>query len=283
MELIIGGILITQKTIIEIATTVDAGIVEGAPNRTLESAILIMGRKKFRRLPITKLGKIRGILTVTDIIRAISEKGLPEAFDETISDWMTDTPRTILSSTTVIEASKIMSKENFGSLLIVEPEDPEMLSGIVTERDILRLYRNDDWENLKLSDIPKDLLTKGLVKVNYKETLQNAIKLMYTHHTRRVLNVDDTGKLIGILSANDITTLCSKEREEINENPNFLKSLTTHFVGSKDILTTTMDISLKEAVEIMCENNIGSLPILENNDIIGLISERTIVHIIAKQ
>lgn len=283
MEPILGGILITQKTIIEIATTVDSGIIEGAPNRTLESAILIMGRKKFRRLPITKLGKIRGILTVTDIIRAISLKGLPDAFDEPISDWMTNTPRTMLSNTTIIQASKVMSEENFGSLLIVEHEDPEMLSGIVTERDILRFYRNDDWENLKLSDLPKEILTKGLVKVNYRESLENAIKLMYNNQTRRVLNIDENGKLMGILSANDITTLCSKEREEINENPNFLKSLTTHFVGSKEILTTTMDVSLKEAVETMCDNNIGSLPIVENNEIVGLISERTVVHIIAKQ
>ncbi|MHA2098134.1 MAG: CBS domain-containing protein [Candidatus Kariarchaeaceae archaeon] len=277
----VGGILIKKRSIIEIATTVEDGLIEGAPNRTLESAILIMGRKKFRRLPITKLGKTRGILTVTDIIRAISEKGLPDAFQEEISDYMTESPRTVNATTSIQEAAKIMNQGNFGSLLIVDIEDPQMMAGIVTERDILKYFRGETWDDKKLSELPGDLLTKGVVKVNYRDSLEDAIKIMHKHRTHRVLNVDENGNLVGLLSANDITTLCSKEREEINENPNFLKSITAQFVGTENIIKTTMDEKLSVAVGIMCDNNIGSLPIVRNNEIQGLLTERTIVHIVA--
>lgn len=240
-----------------------------------------MGRKKFRRLPISKLGKIRGILTVTDIIRAISDKGLPEAFEEQISTWMTESPRTVFGDITIKEAAKIMSDENFGSLLIVGREDPDMMAGIVTERDILKCFRNETWDDKNLSDLDSELLTRGVVKVNYRDSLENAIKVMNKNHTHRVLNIDENGNLVGILSANDITTLCSTEREEINENPNFLKSVTAQFVGSKEVIKTSMNVKLQEAVAIMCDNNIGGLPITKNDEIVGLLSERTIVHIIA--
>lgn len=273
--------MIKNRSIIEIATTVEDGLIEGAPNRTLESAILIMGRKKFRRLPISKLGKIRGILTVTDIIRSISEKGLPEAFEEQISTWMTESPRTVFADTTIAEAAKIMSKENFGSLLIVEREDPEMMAGIVTERDILKCFRNESWGDDKLSDLDPGLLSSGVVKVKHRDTLEDAIKIMNKNRTHRVLNIDESGKLVGILSASDITTLSSKEREEINENPNFLKSVTAQFVGTTDVITVSKNDKLQDAVAIMCDNNIGALPITEGNEILGLLSERTIVHIIA--
>ena len=60
-------------------------IIGCASNRTIESAILILGTNKFRRLQITKLGKIEGILTVTDILKIISKVGIQAALSEKIS------------------------------------------------------------------------------------------------------------------------------------------------------------------------------------------------------
>lgn len=271
---------IENKTVYEIGTTYD--LIEGAPNRTLESAILIMGMKKFRRLPITKLGKIKGILTVTDIIRAIAVKGLPEAYDEKISDWMTLTPHTVNADTTVVEATRMMVQGGFGSLLITDPDNPEILKGIVTERDILHLHTDETWDNKKISDLDDKLIKKGLSTVHQKESLEEAIRKMDANKTHRILTVDDNQKLVGILTANDITSLSSREREEIHENKNFLKSIDANYVSTTNILTAKLDTQVSEAISIMRENNIGSLPILDNDQIVGVFSERSIVKMIAE-
>lgn len=272
-----GGIFIT-KTVFDIATKYD--IIEGAPNRTLESAILIMGVQKFRRLPITKLGKIKGILTVTDIIRAIAKIQLPEAYKEKITEWMTDDPKTIHLNATVIEAAQKMSQGNFGSLLLVDQDD-DILKGIVTERDILRHYRSDNWVNMILADIEPDMLSRGVVKIRSNLSLEGAIQVMNEHKTHRVLAVDENDNLMGILTANDITSLCSREKEEINENPNFLKSLTAQYLTTPNVITGNLEMALSEAVEIMCAKGIGGLPILKHGELIGMLTERTLVHIIA--
>jgi CBS domain-containing protein len=237
-----------------------------------------MGTQKFRRLPITKLGKIKGILTVTDIIRAIAKIGLPDAYQEKIIDWMTPDPKTIHPDTTIIKATKIMSEGNFGSLLLT---DDDILKGILTERDILREFRDEKWDQKKISDFGDDLIKTGLVRIKADLSLEEAIKEMDKYKTHRVLTIDDNGKLQGILTANDITGLSSREREEINANPNFLKSLTAQFVATEDVLTGTMDMSLSDAVDIMCRKGIGSLPLIKNDDVVGILTERSIVHIIA--
>lgn len=240
-----------------------------------------MGSKRFRRLPITKLGKIKGILTVTDILRAITIKGLPEAYDEKISDWMTLTPRSVRPDVSVVEATKLMSRGNFGSLLITDDDNPEILKGIVTERDILRFYRNETWDNKKIKDLDDSYLTKGLVTVHHKVSLEEAIRKMDEGGTHRVLTLNDDGSLKGILTANDITSLSSREKEEIKENRNFLKSINADFVSSTSVLTGNPEMTITRAVEIMCDNGIGSLPITKDGKIMGIFSERSIVDLIA--
>jgi len=264
---------LSETTVYDIATKHD--IIEGAPNRTLESAILIMGTKNFRRLPITKLGKIRGILTVTDIIRAIALKGLPEAFDEEITDWMTKIPKTVDPSTTIKDATKMMSAGNFGSLLIVD-HGSDILKGIVTERDILRFEQNSELD-IALADIDQTLLTEGFVRVDKSVSLEDAIKMMNDARTHRILTFDGD-EISGILTANSITELCSKEREEISQNRNFLKSINADFVASNNVISMDYNNTIAEAVRIMVRENIGSLPLVKDGKVMGIFSERSLVH-----
>lgn len=269
----------SEKTVYDIGTRHD--IIEGAPNRTLESAILIMGTKKFRRLPITKLGRIRGILTVTDIIRAIATKGLPDGFNEQISDWMTHEPKTIHPEATIDEAVKKMSEGNFGSLLMVDSEN-NILTGIVTERDILRHAQELNWAD-NLEKLQTEYLEQGFVMVLADTSLESAVVEMDKHHTHRILLQDENGELCGILSANDITSLCSREREEISHNANFLKSINASFVATRDVMTIDVSKSISEAVGLMCDRNIGSVPVTKDGKVVGIFSERTLIHYLARR
>jgi CBS domain-containing protein len=105
---------------------------------------------------------------------------------------------------------------------------------------------------------------------------------MNKHHTHRILLKDEQGGLCGILSANDITSLCSREREEISHNTNFLKSINASFVATTDVMTIESVRSVSDAVSLMCKHNIGSLPVTKGGKVIGIFSERTLVHYYAK-
>ena len=258
-------------------------IIGCASNRTIESAILILGSNKFRRLPITKLGKIEGILTITDILSIITKVGLQDSFKEKVSDWMTKDPKTIHLETGVLETVKKMVELGIGSLLLVG-EKPEMCRGIVTERDILYFYKSEGWASTKLGEINEKYLKLGVKIIDYHTSLENAIRAMSENKTYRLLvrNKDNTG-LHGVISANDITHLITKEREEIHKNANFLNNITAGFVSSGKITYVKMDCSLLDAIEIMQKNKFGTLPVMDDKgELIGVFSERSLLHYIAE-
>ncbi|MCY3410351.1 MAG: CBS domain-containing protein [Candidatus Heimdallarchaeota archaeon] len=270
----------TDSTVIDIG---EDDVIGCAPNRSIESAILILGSNKFRRLPITKLGKIEGILTITDILDIISKLGITKALKEKISDWMTVNPKRIHLETSIIDAIKIMSEHDIGSLLLID-DNEEMCKGIVTERDILYHCNHEQWKHITLEDIDGKYLSLGFEVIDYDETLENTIKKMSDKHTHRLIvrNKEGSG-LYGIISANDITSLISEEREEISTNSNFLSSITAGFVSSGKLTTISVNKSLGDAVQIMKENKFGALPVMRNDQVIGMISERSLLKYLADQ
>lgn len=107
------------------------------------------------------------------------------------------------SDITVREAIKIMSKENIGSLILLEKNK---LVGIITERDILK---NADKLNSKVSGI----MSKSVVTINADDSEDNAALVMAKHKIKRLPVVED-GKLIGIITATDLIA----NADDLNEN-----------------------------------------------------------------
>ena len=51
---------------------------------------------------------------------------------------------------------------------------------------------------------------------------------------------------------------------------------------STDIYSCTADMSVSQAVEILAEKRIGALPVLDGDAIVGIFSERDVLHCIRK-
>ena len=256
-------------------------IVESAPNRTLESAVLIMGNKKFRHLPITKLGKIRGILSVSDIFRTIKEFGLPDALNVSISEVMTEDPVQVKPESTVEDAIRIMVEKNIGSLLISDEENG-ILKGIITKRDILKNYELESLSSIKLADLGAELLEKEVNLISSDAPLVYALIEMSKKRLDRMLTHNKEGTIDGIFSANDITKLCAMEREEISNNSNFLDALHVNYVASKKLITIDSKLNVNDAIILMKENNIGALPVMDDdNEVIGMFTEGMYLRLLA--
>ncbi len=103
----------------------------------ISDAIAIMAGKDFRRLPVVDRGKVVGIITTTDIIQAhYSLSSLfSEALNRPVRDIMIKNTYYVTPRESVDDAIRLMCRRNIGSLLVMEGET---LSGIITERDILK-------------------------------------------------------------------------------------------------------------------------------------------------
>ena len=114
---------------------------------------------------------------------------------------MSRTPVTVSPDDTVDRAAATMRTRDIGSLIVVEGGKP---SGIVTERDIVTKVAAS---NLVPSTIKvRDIMSAPVVAINPHEEVAEAARIMSDRKIRRLAVVDE-GKLIGVVTENDIVRI----------------------------------------------------------------------------
>jgi CBS domain-containing protein len=115
----------------------------------------------------------------------------------TVKDAMTSSPRTVESSTSIVEAARMMHDEDVGSLPIVEGG---RLQAIVTDRDIaIRAVAEK-----RLDATVGEIASKELVTVDPDQPLEEAARLMAEHQVRRLPVCEEDGRLVGVLAQADV-------------------------------------------------------------------------------
>lgn len=112
---------------------------------------------------------------------------------------------------TVQEAAMLMSEHNVGSLIIVD--DTQYPVGILTDRDLVIdvLAKGTD-PTAKIADIS---FMKPVI-IQEETPLEDAVKLMRKNVCRRLPVTDTNGRLIGILSTDDVIELLSEEMSDVS-------------------------------------------------------------------
>jgi len=116
----------------------------------------------------------------------------------TARDVMTLDVYTVRKDTPLCEAIEVMLDHGISGLPVVE-EDMTLL-GIITEKDVLKLYENPAQA---VSLTVEDFMTAPAIFFDEHDTLDNICRCLLRHHFRRVPVTSD-GKVIGIVSRPDI-------------------------------------------------------------------------------
>ena len=129
-----------------------------------------------------------------------------------IADVMTPDPRTVRSGDTLQSAAQLMDELNVGVLPIV---DDGQLIGILTDRDIVirSTSAGQDPRSAKVSDA----MTTDARTLTEDASVDEAIKVMEEHQLRRVPVVDETGRLVGIVSLGDLAAAGTPEAADALE------------------------------------------------------------------
>ena len=110
-------------------------------------------------------------------------------------------PVTATPETSLREAVLAMSEHRVGSIIIVEPESGKPI-GIFTLRDLLHRVaaKSCDLDQLLMSVMSDS----GLLMLNWRATIYQAALVMARHGIHHVIVVDAAGKLVGVVSQEDI-------------------------------------------------------------------------------
>lgn len=116
---------------------------------------------------------------------------------KSIREAMTENPRSIGTSASIVEAARMMRDEHVGSLPVV---DEGQLVGMITDRDITtRVVAAGSDAN---SAVVKDYYSPDPVVIDCNAMLDDALQLMAVNHLRRLPVVEDT-RLVGIIAQAD--------------------------------------------------------------------------------
>jgi CBS domain-containing protein len=117
---------------------------------------------------------------------------------------------TVASEKTILEACRLLEERNIGCLLVEEHGKP---CGILTYRGIaLRVTgQGKDPQQTTVWDV----MTPNPVRIRVDHTLHELTMLMHQEHVRRVPIFYGSGKVIGIVTLDDLLALPADEMSDM--------------------------------------------------------------------
>jgi len=171
----------------------------------IKEAAKMMIEKRIRRLAVFECGKLRGIITASDLIRSLPE--VPETMHAwfEVDYFMTQRVITSDEETPVDRVAKIMGEKRVGSVIITRQGEP---IGIFTERDLLTKFLAKD-KSLMI-EVGK-ACSSPLITAPLGISVHDAAVIMTSKHIRR-LPITKERKLVGIITARDLVEAYARAR-----------------------------------------------------------------------
>jgi len=111
----------------------------------------------------------------------------------------------------------------------------------------------------------EEAMTKNVIAINQEKTVLDACNIYQERKVGCLLVTDNQGDCVGIVTERDIIerTICAHHNPEQTQVCNIMTS---------DIKTVPAKAKLEKAVEIMNEHNIKKLPVLQEGEVVGIIT-----------
>ena len=115
----------------------------------------------------------------------------------------------VASSSTVLEALKIMSEKNIGAMLVM---DGDKLTGILSERDYARkiILKGKASHDTPVSEI----MTASPFTISPEDNIETCMSIMSDRHFRH-LPVVKENVVVGMISIGDVVTAIINSQKEI--------------------------------------------------------------------
>lgn len=274
----------------EIMNIAKTSVVTMAPTSPVYDAVQIMSKRGFRRIPISDSGtkRLLGIITATDIVnyfgggdkfQIIQQKysgNFYKAINEPVKTIMTHKVISVLTTADLDEAIRTMIEHNIGGLPVVD-EDGKIWA-IITERDIIDLFMG------KISGVKvSEVMSQKMQTTSPSTSIFEAVKTMTAQGFRR-LPVVLNKKFLGIVTVMDVVRYFgSKQVFEHLRAGTITQVLQTSImeIATEKVITVESRVDVGVAAKLMRDNNIGALPVVENGNLVGIITERDFFKIIA--
>ncbi len=139
----------------------------------------------------------------------------------------------------------------------------------------------------------RDIMTKDPISIEQNAPVGTAIDVMVERKIRHLPVVDEQGAIVGIITDRDLRSaalapaleeyLSQAARRRLRGIGATLENLRVRDAMTCNPVTTRPEVAVGEAAALMLERHIGSLLVLQNGKLVGIVTDRDAVKALATQ
>jgi CBS domain-containing protein len=231
---------------------------------SLKLVLDLMKKHDITKIPVTEEKKFFGLVTDNVIaykLGSIRKRGITASRLHASSV----TEKQVLMISPEEEVKNILNSVGEPGPTMLPVVEKEKLIGIITKANLLPLVTS---KNQLHSIMQKKVLTVGL-----DERVIHARRIMITNNVAR-LPVIEEKKLVGIISDIEIALAFAslKKSFSLGRQKHHLDELLVKDVMRSPVVWSNPSMSISDAAQLMLKQNVGALPLLENDKLVGMVT-----------
>lgn len=275
----------------------DAKLIARRPVYTTTRNTTIMGvaedlyRYRVRALPVVvpEIYVVEGMITNMDIVNYLGggeyynivtkrhkDNIYSALLKEYVSSIMNPSPQLVYTWSNLLDIVEAMVVNKIGILPVVDRDG--VLWGIISEHDIVQHIAEKH-----VGRRVEEVMSTNVIALSRDSSVKKVSEVMVKYNIRRVpLLEDDT--VWGIITAKDIVGFIGSHnvfKYSRSSSLSEVLDLAASILASRDIYTVSPNADVGEAATIMKEKQTSSLFVVEEEKLVGIITERDVLFAIA--
>ena len=128
-----------------------------------------------------------------------------------------------------------------------------------------------------------DIMSKNVLFAHTGQSFTQLCRLFFEMDIHHLPVADEMGKLIGILSTNDVLKAYGRKVPSLKRADDAMlnEHITIYDLMTQDPISVPPGTTLKEAAQLLATHNIQSLPIVEGGKVVGIVTIRDLIRYLA--
>jgi acetoin utilization protein AcuB len=139
----------------------------------------------------------------------------------------------------------------------------------------------------------KDVMTRNPFAIDPEAPVGTAIDVMRTQNLRHLPVVDEAGEIVGIITDRDLRQvalapaigeyLSASGQRRLRRLGETLENVSVKDVMTWGVVTTHPEAPLGHAALIMSERRVGSLPVVADGRLVGMLTEHDVLRAVSRE
>ena len=223
--------------------------------------------------PTPEQQPIIGLVSESDLVRKVMAQSQNDS-DLTVGQIMSSPLHTIASSRTMLDASHFMEQHGVRHLCVSEEEE---IVGLISIRDLVRHFVYAESGPIRdLDNVYRPLsvlMRTNIEQIADEETILTAAQRM-TEKKIGALLVTEGPQMVGIVTERDLIQKVMAH----NQDPSKVQ---VRSIMNQPLINIDINRTVHDASDLMAEKWIRHLPVTENDKIVGILSVRDLIRMVA--